>query len=198
MISTDLIEIIELFIDGRGRLEPEVFGLGNFSESALLSADFELIGESEGFHFFEKDYEVSYFNRKITVVLKQYFFGCESLGAGLSIAGGARLVALLKKIILSRSEDRKSIDVYLSKDKTEGALILFEKFVIRFDQWSKRDSYMVSTIEAEFDNERFGDIAKKAVRNTYERLPIDSISGANLLVYSNAFRRLIRTISVRG
>jgi hypothetical protein len=198
MISTDLFELIKLFIDGKGRLESKIFGLADFSESELLNANFELIGESEGFHFFEKAYEVFYSNRKITILLKQYFFGCESLGAGLSIAGGARLVALLKKLIFANPAIKKSIDVYLSEDKTEGALILFQKFVIRFDQWSKRSSYTVSTIEAEFDNERFGDIAKKAVFNTYERLSTDSISGANLLVYSNALRRLIRTISARG
>jgi len=198
MISTDLFELIKLFIDGKGTLEPEIFGLGDFSESELLNANFELVGESEGFHFFEKAYEASYFNRKITILLKQYFFGCESLGAGLSIAGGARLVVLLKKFILATPEVKKSIDVYLSEDKTEGALILFKAFVIRFDQWSKRSSYTISTIEAEFDDERFGDIAKNAVFNTYKRLSTDSISSANLLGCSNALRRLIRTISARG
>lgn len=96
MISTDFHQLVELFIEGSGNLQPSIFELDSFSESVFISAGFELIGDPNGFHSFEKAYDVPYFRRKITVVFKQYFFARESLGGGLGIAGGVRLTSLLR------------------------------------------------------------------------------------------------------
>lgn len=68
-----------------------------FSEFEFLNADFELVGDLDDFHFFEKEYSVSYLRRKISIVFKQYFFVSEALGGGLGVACGVRLTSLLKK-----------------------------------------------------------------------------------------------------
>ncbi|MBK5529667.1 hypothetical protein JFT86_22280 [Pseudomonas sp. TH06] len=195
MISTDFHQLVELFIEGAGNLQPGIFGLNGFSESDFINADFELIGDPIGFHSFEKAYEVPYFRRKITVVFKQYFFASESLGGGLGIAGGVRLTSLLRKQPFATSTgqvDTNRMEFFFFEDKSDGALIFDEKIVIRFDQWSKRNSYVVSTVECDFDNAQFNDIAKKAVRETFEPSTYDSmIRDAKQRGCSRAFNRLL-------
>ncbi|MBL0798402.1 MULTISPECIES: hypothetical protein [unclassified Pseudomonas] len=169
-----------------------------FSESEFLNADFELVGDLDDFHFFEKEYSVSYLCRKISIVFKQYFFVSEALGGGLGVACGVRLTSLLKKqpfaAALRQIGDNR-ISFYFSEDESEGALIFDESIVIRFGRRSKRSSYMISTVECDFDNERFGDIARKAVHETFECLtPESMISEASSKGCSNAFKRLVRQI----
>lgn len=169
-----------------------------FSESEFLNADFELVGDLDDFHFFEKEYSVSYLCRKVSIVFKQYFFVSEALGCGLGVACGVRLTSLLKKqpfaAALRQIGDNR-ISFYFSEDESEGALIFDESIVIRFGRRSKKSSYMISTVECDFDNERFGDIATKAVHETFECLtPESMISEASSKGCSNAFKRLVRQI----
>lgn len=195
MISTDFHQLVQLFIEGAGNLQPGIFGLSGVSESDFISADFELIGDPGGFHSFEKAFEVPYFFRKITIVFKQYFLASESLGGGLGIAGGVRLTSLLRKQPFATSRghvDTNRMAFFFIEDKSDGALIFDEKIVIRFDQWSKRNSYMVSTVECDFDNAHFNEIAKKAVRETFEPFTHDSMSrDAKLRGCSRALNSLI-------
>ena len=198
MIPTDFHQLVELFIEGSGNFQPSIFGLDSFSESDFISGDFELIGDPNGFHSFEKAYDVPYFRRKITVVFKQYFFASESLGGGLDIAGGVRLTSLLRKQPFATSMghvDTNRMVFFFFEDKSDGALIFDEKIVIRFDQWSKRNSYMISTVECDFDNVQFNEIAKKAVRETFEPSTHDSmIRDAKQRGCSRAFNRLIEKL----
>lgn len=198
MISTDFHQLVQLFIEGAGNLQPGIFGLKGFSGADLISADFELIGDPNGFHSFEKAYEVPYFRRKIMVVFKQYFFASESLGGGLGIAGGVRLTSLLRKQPFATSTghvDTNRKEFFFFEDKSDGALIFDEKIVIRFDQWSKRNSYRVSTLECDFDNAHFNAIATKAVRETLEPFTHDSmIRDAKQRGCARAFNRLIAAL----
>ncbi|WP_414868986.1 hypothetical protein [Pseudomonas sp. IT-347P] len=200
MISTDFHKLIELFIAGAGSLQPGIFGLNSFSKAEFIKADFELFGDLGDFHFFEKAYDVPYFRRKITVVFKQYFFADESLGGGLGVANGVRLTSLLRSqpfASAARSVDQRGIALFLSEDQSEGALIFDEKIVIRFNRWSSRSSYVISTVECDFDNERFGDLAKKAVHDAYEFCDHKSmINGARFKGGSSAFNRLIRKLEL--
>jgi hypothetical protein len=198
MISTDFYKLIALFLEGAGNLQPNIFGLNDFSESEFINADFELVGDLGDFHFFEKEYSVFYLRRKISIVFKQYFFVSEALGCGLGVACGVRLTSLLKKqpfaTALRHMGDNR-ISFYFSEDESEGALIFDERIVIRFGRRSKRSSYMISTVECDFDNERFSEVARKAVRETYECLTPDSmISEVSSKGCSNAFKRLVRQI----
>jgi len=198
MISTDFYKLISLFLEGAGNLQPNIFGLKDFSESEFINADFELVGDLDDFHFFEKEYNVPYLRRKISIVFKKYFFVSEALGCGLGVACGVRLTSLLRKQPFAtalRQMDDNWISFYFSEDKSEGALIFDRGIVIRFGRRSKRSSYMISTVECDFDNERFGDVARKAVRETYERLTPDSMMNeVRLRGCSNAFNRLVRQL----
>jgi len=198
MIVADFYKLIALFLEGTGNLQPNIFGLNDFSEPEFINADFELVGDLDDFHFFEKEYSVSYLRQKISIVFKQYFFVSEALGCGLGVACGVRLTSLLKKqpfaTALRQTGDNR-ISFYFSEDKSEGALIFDRKIVMRFGRRSKKSSYMISTIECDFDNERFGDMARKSVRETYECLSPDSmINEAKLQACSNSFKRLVRQI----
>lgn len=199
MISTDFFKVAELFLGGAGHLPSTLFGLRNFSETELLHCDFELVGDPLSFHFFEKAYQAPYFRRKVTVVLKQYFFGAERLGCGLSIVGKARLNTVLKGLAskqYSADASGELINLYFSEDKREGAVIIAPGFVIRFNQWSTRDSYKISTLECDFRDGRFGDIAKKAVFEAYKPIDLGSMkSEGRAIGCSNALKGLIRTIS---
>ncbi|MGY2292372.1 hypothetical protein ACW9H6_21910 [Pseudomonas sp. SDO528_S397] len=198
MISTDFYKLIALFLDGAGNLQPNIFGLKGLSEVEFINADFELVGDLDDFHFFEKAYNAPYLRRKIEVVFKQYFFVSEKLGSGLGVACGVRLTSLLRKqpfATAARHIGDNRIFFYFSEDKSEGALIFDKRIVIRFGQRSKKSSYMISTVECDFDNKRFGDIAKKAVHETYKCFTPDSmIKEARLQGCSNAFNRLVRQL----
>lgn len=199
MISTDFFKMVELFLEGAGNIQSTIFGLRNFSETELLSCGFELVGDPHDFRLFEKVYEVPYFRQKVTVVLKQYFFGAERLGCGLSIVGRARLTTILRRLLSkkhSADESGELMNFYFSEDKREGAIIIVSGFVIRFDQWSTRNSYKVSTLECDFRDGRFGDVAKKAVLEAYKPMPLGSMkSDGGAMGCSNALKVLIRTIS---
>ncbi|MFJ2538682.1 hypothetical protein [Pseudomonas sp. NPDC087614] len=198
MISTDFYKLIALFLEGAGNLQPNIFGLKSLSEMELINADFELVGDLNDFHFFEKAYDVPNSRRKIEIVFKQYFFVSEKLGGGLGVACGVRLTSLLRKqpfATAARYIGDNRISFYFSEDKSEGALIFDRRIVIRFGRRSKRSSYMISTVECDFDNKRFGDVAKKAVHETYKCLTLDSmINEARLQGCSNAFNRLVRQL----
>jgi len=172
--------------------------LKGFSGSEFINADFELIGDLDNFHFFEKAYDASYSRRKIAIVFKQYFFVSENLGGGLGIACGVRLTSLLRKqpfATATRHINDNRISFYFSEDKSEGAMIFDRRFAIRFGRRSKRSSYIISTVECDFDKKRFGDVAKKAVHEAYECLTPDSmINKARLQGCSNAFNRLVRQL----
>ncbi|MEN5312580.1 hypothetical protein [Pseudomonas koreensis] len=198
MISTNFYKLIALFLEGAGNLQPNIFGLKGLSEMEFINADFELVGDLDDFHFFEKAYDVPYLRRKIEIVFKQYFFVSEKLGCGIGVACGVRLTSLLRKQPFAtavRHIGDNRILFYFSEDKSEGALIFDGRIVIRFGRRSKRSSYMISTVECEFDNKRFGDVAKKAVHETYKCLTLDSmINEARLQGCSNAFNRLVRQL----
>jgi hypothetical protein len=198
VISTDFYKLIALFLEGAGNLQPNIFGLKGFSGAEFINADFELVGDLDDFHFFEKAYDAPYSRRKIAIVFKQYFFVSENLGGGLGIACGVRLTSLLRKqpfATATRHINKNRISFYFSEDKSEGALIFDRRIVIKFARQSKRNSYIISTVECDFDNKRFGDIAKKAVHEAYECLTPDSmINEARLQGCSHAFNRLVRQL----
>ncbi|WP_085639560.1 MULTISPECIES: hypothetical protein [unclassified Pseudomonas] len=82
MLSTNFYGFIDFFMGGEIELQPKDVGLNSFSESEFFENNYELIGESSDFHFFEKAHDVPYFNRKAIILLKYYFNGDERLGGG--------------------------------------------------------------------------------------------------------------------
>jgi hypothetical protein len=73
MIVADFYKLIALFLEGTGNLQPNIFGLNDFSEPEFINADFELVGDLDDFHFFEKEYSVSYLRQKYRLYLSNTF-----------------------------------------------------------------------------------------------------------------------------
>ncbi|MDE8744016.1 hypothetical protein PZA20_19640 [Pectobacterium polaris] len=149
---------------------PDIFGLKDFSPIELVSQGYELVGDPTDFHFYEKDYVVGYHNKKLNIVFKRYFYLDENAGSGFSIGRGASLISLLKcykAVCLADGMTEPVFDFYFSEDKKEGAVILRDSVVVRFNQWSTKGQYSIVTIESDFsESELFSQVSTNAVKST--------------------------------
>ena len=180
---------------------PDIFGLKDFSPIELVSQEYELVGDPTDFHFYEKYYAVGYHNKKLSVVFKRYFYLDENAGSGLSIGRGASLISLLKcykAVCLADGIAEPVFEFYFSEDKKEGAVILRDSVVVRFNQWSTKGQYSIVTIESDFsESALFRNVSTNAVRKTL-------IAYDHRLLLSkpiprgkpNAFSRLAKFLSV--
>ncbi|MER3381744.1 hypothetical protein [Pectobacterium aroidearum] len=179
---------------------PDVFGLTDFSPIELVSQGYELVGDLTDFHFYEKDYVVGYHNKKLNIVFKRYFYLDENAGSGFSIGRGASLISLLqgyKAVCLADGITEPVFDFYFSEDKKEGAVIVGDSVVIRFNQWSAKGQYSIVTIESDFsESAQFQMTSTNAVKKTMhvydDKLPL---SKSKLRKKSSAFRRLAKLLS---
>ncbi|MCU1790418.1 hypothetical protein CUU54_16390 [Pectobacterium polaris] len=149
---------------------PDTFGLKDFSPTELVSQGYELVGDPTDFHFYEKGYVVGYHNKKLNIVFKRYFYLDENAGSGFSIGRGASLISLLKcykAVCLADGMTEPVFDFYFSEDKKEGAVILRDSVVIRFNQWSTKGQYSIVTIESDFsESALFSQVSTNAVKST--------------------------------
>ncbi|MGI8489365.1 hypothetical protein QWJ20_12645 [Pectobacterium sp. S5] len=149
---------------------PDIFGLKDFSPTELVSQGYELVGDPTDFHFYEKDYVVGYHNKKLNIVFKRYFYLDENAGSGFSIGRGASLISLLKcykAVCLADGIAEPAFDFYFSEDKKEGAMILRDSVVVRFNQWSTKGQYSIVTIESDFsESALFSQVSTNAVKST--------------------------------
>ncbi|GGU85802.1 hypothetical protein GCM10009504_47160 [Pseudomonas laurentiana] len=130
---------------------PDCFGVNGFSSFDFVAAGYELVGDEDEFHFYEKMRFVFHHKRCHGVVFKYYFYSSEGSGCGFGfgVKPGIRLKTLLKVYLaLGRSQ---SVKFYFSDDKSDGAVIFDEEVVVRFGQQRKRDDYVVVTIESDLD-----------------------------------------------
>ncbi|ASY80996.1 hypothetical protein BJK05_13735 [Pectobacterium polaris] len=149
---------------------PDIFGLKDFSPIELVSQGYELVGDPTDFHFYEKGYVVGYHNKKLNIVFKRYFYLDKNAGSGFSIGRGASLISLLKcykAACLADGMTGPVFDFYFSEDKKEGAVILRDSVVVRFNQWSTKGQYSIVTIESDFsESELFSQVSTNAVKST--------------------------------
>ncbi|GKW43639.1 hypothetical protein LOZ86_03655 [Pectobacterium parvum] len=180
---------------------PDIFGLKDFSPTELVSQGYELVGDPTDFHFYEKDYVVGYHNKKLNIVFKRYFYLDENAGNGFSIGRGASLISLLrcyKAVCLADGIAEPVFDFYFSEDKKEGAVIVGDSVVIRFNQWSTKGQYSIVTIESDFsESALFSQVSTNAVKSTlraydYRLLLSKSASRSEL----NALSRLAKFLSL--
>ncbi|MEI7368495.1 hypothetical protein WCT94_12765 [Pectobacterium sp. 1950-15] len=180
---------------------PDVFGLTDFSPIALASQGYELVGDPTDFHFYEKDYVVGYHNKNLNIVFKRYFYLDENAGSGFSIGRGANLISLLKcykAVCLADGITEPVFDFYFSEDKKDGAIIVGDSVVIRFNQWSAKGQYSIVTIESDFsESGQFQMTSTNAVKKTMhvydDKLPL---STSKLRKKSSAFRQLAKFLSI--
>ncbi|MBN3215112.1 hypothetical protein [Pectobacterium polaris] len=179
---------------------PDIFGLKDFSPTELVSQGYELVGDPTDFHFYEKDYVVGYHNKKLNIVFKRYFYLDENAGSGFSIGRGASLISLLKcykAVCLADGIAEPVFDFYFSEDKKEGAVILRDSVVVRFNQWSTKGQYLIVTIESDFsESALFSQVSTNAVKSTlyaYDyRLLLSKLASRR---EPNAFSRLANFLS---
>ncbi|NBF04176.1 hypothetical protein GV819_17990 [Pseudomonas sp. Fl5BN2] len=200
MLPVTFFELFHLYLKNSTLTNPHLFGLQNFSPVALAAAGYELIGDPCDLHFYEKSYSTGYQRRTLEVMFKCYRFNQQTMGSGFALAPGARLTSLLKyQKRLAKQDDSLSSNLafYFSDDKQEGAVILNDRCVMRFNQWSRKGAYMVSTLESDFNPATpLGRVATDSVKNTFKQHSLQLMSDdARNGQQPAAFRRLAREMN---
>jgi hypothetical protein len=143
---------------------------------------------------------MSHRNRDVAVVFKLYFYRCQQIGSGFDVLKGVRLTSLLTNHMRfdQRQPDMqpRPLELYFSKDKKEGAIILQDSMVVRFSHRKKRDGYQVDTLESDSDKSgTLNKVATNTIRHTMDLYDLDlSDPGLNARNASPGLRRLIDTL----
>jgi hypothetical protein len=199
-LDLSFFEIFCLFLRDATSSQPRLFGLTSFSPDELIKHDFERVGEVDEYHFFEKLYCMSHRNRDVAVVFKLYFYRCQQIGSGFDVLKGVRLTSLLTNHMRfdQRQPDMqpRPLELYFSKDKKEGAIILQDSMVVRFSHRKKRDGYQVDTLESDSDKSgTLNKVATNTIRHTMDLYDLGlSDLGLNARNASVGLRRLIDTL----
>ncbi|MEI7088307.1 hypothetical protein WCU61_19775 [Pectobacterium versatile] len=196
MLKISFFNLFIMYLKESTIRHPDIFGLNDFSPIELLSQGYELVGDPTDFHCYEKDYVVGHHNKKLDIVFKRYFYLNENAGSGLSIGRGASLISLLKcyKVFcLAEGIAEPIFDFYFSEDKKEGAVIIGNSVVVRFNQWSTKGQYSIVTVESDFsESALFRKVSTNAVKNTLHACdPRLLLSKTILRGKPNAFFRLV-------
>jgi hypothetical protein len=113
---------------------------------------------------------------------------------------GVRLTSLLTNHMRfdQRQPDMqpRPLELYFSKDKKEGAIILQDSMVVRFSHRKKRDGYQVDTLESDSDKSgTLNKVATNTIRHTMDLYDLGlSDLGLNARNASVGLRRLIDTL----
>ncbi|ROL63565.1 hypothetical protein BLX41_29460 [Pseudomonas protegens] len=200
MLPVTFFELFHLYLKNSTLTNPHLFGLQSFSPEALAAAGYERIGEPCDLHFYEKSYSTGYRRRTLEVMFKCYHFNQQPMGSGFGLALGARLTSLLRyQKRLAQQDDSLSSNLafYFSDDKQEGAVILDDRCVMRFNQWSRKGAYMVSTLESDFNPATpLAGIATDSVKKTFRHHSLQlMLCDARNAKQPAAFRRLAREMN---
>ncbi|KTC34845.1 hypothetical protein AO265_20465 [Pseudomonas sp. ABAC61] len=195
MRSITVAQLVCLHLQDSTLKHPSLFGLERFSAAELAANGYERVGEPQGFHLYEKNCTPRHHQRTLDVLFKCYFLDCQLVGTGLRLAPGARLTTMLKyrKRLAARENTPPSqLAFYFSDDKKDGAVILDDRHVMRFNQWSPQGAYLMTTLESDFDpSNPLGRAATEAVKMTLEHHRLESMLGETRNPrHPTAFRRL--------
>ncbi len=203
VLASSFFEIFIQFLMSATLKHPEVFGLDSFSPSELIAHDFELAGEVDDYHLFEKLYNVSHHNRSVGIVLKRYFFQDQQVGSGFRVLKGVRLTSLLKEYIRygqNHPEVIKQMTFYFFHDNKDGAIIFDDSLAVRFSHKNQRDGYEVVTLESDYDEMGvLKQIATNAIKHTMDFHELELTSSSLKRRYRRAaYQRLIKALMVNG
>ena len=148
-VRCDSFALLAGFLKAGQITRAATLGLPDFAADTLAKAGFDLIGESADFHFWERAYWVAHGQRRVQLGYKRYFQACRDLGDGFDFAPGIRLTTVIRRCLLGRA-----LQVYFWDDWREGAVVVDENFVIRFNLECLRGAYQVRTLE--YDLPSFG------------------------------------------
>ena len=161
-VRCDSFALLAGFLKAGQIARATTFGLQDFSADTLATAGFDLIGERDDFHFWERAFWAEHGQRRIQLGYKRYFQASQDLGDGFDFPPGVRLTSVIRRCLAGRP-----LKIYFSDDWREGALIVDEDFVIRFNLKCQRGTYQVRTLEC--DRPSFGvagRISTNGVRTT--------------------------------
>ncbi|MBW8354177.1 MAG: hypothetical protein K0M54_10105 [Pseudomonas sp.] len=189
-------QLLDLHLSNLTLEHPCRFGLLAFSPAEFAAKGYELIGEPTDFHFYEKSHLTDYHQRTLEVIFKCYFFGQQRIDSGFNLVCGVRLTTLLK-YLKGWTKPGHSLAFYFSHDKKEGAVILDDRHVMRFNQWSARGAYLIATLESDFDSSNpSGRMATESVKKTFEHYSLALIlRDTRNTKQPAAFRRLAREMN---
>lgn len=196
MLNVSFLDLFDLHLKDKTINQSSLLGLQDFSPCELMANDYELVGDLSDYHFYEKAYTARYNNRVLHIVFKRYFHSDHDKGSGISIAPGARLTSLLRHYTRSKGINLThslNLEFYFSEDKKEGALILDDSNVIRFNQANERGNYMAATLESDHDEtDEFAKASTHFVRKTMNHYTLESMREAlRERKGPTAFRRLV-------
>lgn len=203
VLAPSFFEIFIQFLMGTTLKHPEVFGLEYLPQCELAAHDFELAGEVDNYHFFEKLYNVCHHNRTVGIVFKHYFFQDQPVGNGFRVLKGVRLTSLLKKYIRYgqyHPEVFKHMTFYFFHDKKDGAVIFDDSLVLRFSYRNHRDGYQVDTLESDYD--KMGILKKVATSTIKHTMDFQELEltypSLQRRYLTSAYRRLIKAMRDNG
>lgn len=195
-------EIFFLFLTDATIKNPETLELKSFSPEELVAHDYELAGEVDDYHLYEKLYDVTHKKRSVGVVFKRYFFQDQQVGSGFRVLKGVRLTSLLKEYISygqHHPEAIKPLTFYFFHDKKDGAIIFDDSLVVRFSHKSKRDGYQVDTLESDYDE--MGILNRAATNAIKYTMDFHKFEWTRLSLKkrhcSSAYRRLSKALAVK-
>lgn len=199
MSSISFCELVCLHLQDSTLKHSRLFGLESFSAAELAAKGYERVGEPQEFHQYEKICTTRYHQRTLEVLFKCYFLDRQRVGSGFSLAPGARLTSVLKyrkRLAAQQNLPPSQLAFHFSDDKQEGAVILDDRHVMRFNQWSRQGAYLLATLESDFNLENpLGRAATGSVKYTLEHHSLESmLAEARNPRHPAAFRRLAEAL----
>ena len=195
-------EIFVLFLKDATIKNPEALGLKSFSPDELIAHDYELAGEVDDYHFFEKLYNTTYKTRSVGVIFKRYFFQDQQVGSGFRVLKGVRLTSLLKEYInygQHHPDAIKPLAFYFFHNKKDGAVVFDDSLVVRFSHKNQRDGYQVETLESDYDE--MGILNKAATNAIKYTMDFHELEWTCISLKkrhcSSAYRRLVKALEVK-
>lgn len=204
VLGSSFFEIFIQFSRNTTTKHPEVFGLESFLPEELIAHDYELAGEVDDYHFFEKFYYAPHNSRTVGMVFKRYFFQDQQVGSGFRVLKGVRLTSLLKEYISygqHHPEVIKPLMFYFFHDRKDGAVIFDDSLVVRFSHKNKREGYQIETLESDYDEMGIlNRAATNAIKYTMDHHELEwTHSSLKTQRCSPAYRRLIIALkNLRG
>ncbi|MCG8295136.1 hypothetical protein [Pseudomonas entomophila] len=143
-VRCDAFALLAGFLKAGQITRAATLGLPDFAADTLATAGFDLVGECNDFHFWERTFWLMHCQRHVQLGYKRYFQASQDLGDGFDFAPGIRLTSVIRRCLAGRA-----LQVYFWDDWREGAVIVDEGFVIRFNLKCRRGAYQVCTLECD-------------------------------------------------
>ncbi|MGC3893448.1 hypothetical protein [Pseudomonas urmiensis] len=197
-----LNEIFSTYLDGASLDNPGIIDLPSFSKAALNESNYLLVGSKNDLHFYEKELKTDYKNKTISIQNKIYYYLDKLMFVGLQIEPAIRVTTLIKKHNKNIKGNGiiKNIELYLTHDLKDGAIIFNHNTLCRFSQWTSKGAYLATTIESITNTQdELKNISLNQIKKTMNPYSATTHTSSSPLRRTPALHRLtniIRSINV--